>query len=130
MRYALAALLALLPVCAHAQRGQAVEIAPQSFAPSGGVVAVGTTATTAIAANPGRYRVGYQIQGTGYACASWVTATPTIASGTGAAIKCGGSGSFLVTAGSTDTRAGTLPSTALTAIGETGSSLQVVWEGQ
>ena len=103
---------------------------PISTTPSGGNYTVTTTATTAIPASSSRLRVGYQLQGTGYACASWVTATITISSNTAAA-TCTGAGAFLVTAGTTYNSTYPLTNnTAFSIIGATASALVLAYDAQ
>lgn len=105
---------------------------PLRATPTGGNVVIGTGATTVIPSTTSGASnlLSYQVQGVGYACLSWVTATVTI-SGSGASSTCGGAGAFLVTAGSAFTSAqGSVPNTALTAVGAAGAALSVAWQAQ
>ena len=103
--------------------------------PTGGNLTLTTTAQTLIpAAN--RTRWGYQAQGTGWACASWV-ATPTITVSTADVATCGGSGAFLLNANysaSANSAPGVTQTTALLVIGaaHNGTTLaaSVVWDAQ
>ena len=97
--------------------------------PTGGNFQITTTPSTAIPAGS-RQRVGYQTQGTGSACASWVTATISIA-GSGSNAVCSGSGAFLLQPGSTfNTVFPFVPSSALTTVGSAGSNLFLISEIQ
>ena len=91
---------------------------------------VTTTAGTAIAASSVRQRLSYQVQGSGYGCASWVTATVTISANSATAV-CTGAGAFLVTTGSVSNFGNyLLPNTVMTVIGATGSTLTIVADAQ
>ena len=112
-----------------------VSIKPVLSAPTGGNYAVTTAAATAIAANATRLRWSYQAQGTGYACASWVTASVTIAVSSANVVTCGGAGAFALSAGSAASSSEhAVASTALTIIGAAPTSgtlaLNLVYEQQ
>ena len=107
--------------------------APSRVTPSGGNVAIGGAAAVVIPAlaspTTSVYAIRYQVQGVGYACVSWATAAVTI-TGTDGTAKCGGAGTFLVTAGSVDARVfpAPIPTTALFGIAATGASLVLSYE--
>ena len=100
-----------------------------AHAQSGGNVALTTTPAALIPASNRYTAVRYQVQGVGFACLSWVTASVTI-TGTDFSAVCGGAGSFLVTAGSVDARLQSIPAGALTGVSAAGAALNVVFEVQ
>jgi hypothetical protein len=110
--------------------GNAVHLAPTPLAPlSIPTHAITTSSSVALAASASRWRLSYQVQGSGYACLSWVTATITI-SANAASATCTGNGAFLVTAMSTSQSVyPATNSTALNVIGAPGASLQIVFDG-
>lgn len=108
--------------------------APVVSAPSGGNVQISTVTSSAIPQSLTRLRWSYQVQGTGYACASWATTTPTISVSASGVVTCGGPGAFALYNGS---QAYSSPiaveNTPLTVIGSAGSgtlALALVWEAQ
>ena len=109
----LAIIALLIPTLAHAQ----------TAIPSTG------SAAAVIPALQNARTIRYQVQGTGYACVSWSTTTPTI-TGTDGTAKCTGAGAFLVTGLFVDSRVypASVPGQALFAIGAAGSSLQISYE--
>ena len=123
----LIAFACLLPCAAWAQT------AVVRVTPTGGNIAITTTPSALIPAIPlsaaSTYALRYQVQGTGYACVSWVTAAITISGNTGAA-TCGGAGAFLVYGLSADARVApaALPTTALYGVAATGATLNLSYE--
>jgi hypothetical protein len=133
-----ASALGLLTCSAYAQAPAAPASFPSTLATTftsinsavtGYNAAITTTAATVVAAGS-KNRLSYQLQGSGYACMSFATATITISANASTAV-CTGLGAFLVTAGSVSNYNGQIvPNTALTAIGATGSTLTIVGESQ
>lgn len=108
---------------------------PISGTPVGGNVVITTSAITAIPAAQSRMRLNLQVQGTGFACASWVTAAPTITVSSMNVATCGGAGAFRLQDGSVlPATQAALPNTALTVIGAAPSAgtlaLNLVWDAQ
>ncbi len=100
----------------------------QARPPLGGNVAIPSTPGTLIPFAAATLAVRYQVQGTGYACVSWVTASISI-SGSGGASKCAGAGAFLVGASSVDARLqNPQPGTPLVGVAAAGADLVIVWE--
>jgi hypothetical protein len=98
--------------------------------PLGGNAVATMSVSTAVPANSGRFRVSYQVQGSGTACVSWATVSISIA-GTGNASTCTGNAAFLVQAGSTYNSAFPfVPTSALSIVESSGSTLNLVWEQQ
>ncbi len=103
-------------------------------APNGGNVAITTSAATAIPA-AARLRWSYQAQGTGHACASWVTTAVTIAVSAADVVTCGGAGAFALSPGSLfSSQLGATPTTPLTVIGAAPAggilALNLAWDAQ
>ena len=105
---------------------------PAATTPIGGLVVIGTSATLLIpayASTGQAWGIRYQFQGTGFACISFVSASPVI-TGTTSAATCS-PGAFLVTANSVDNRLtglAPLPKTALWGMAAAGSTLQITYE--
>ena len=100
-------------------------------APNPATMPTAIPATVMIPAYNSARSIRYQVQGNGFACVSWLTASVTITGTTSSAI-CSGAGAFLVTAGSTDNRVypGPVNTTPLYGIAAVGSTLQLSFEVQ
>lgn len=97
---------------------------PASVAWTGGNYTVTASAATAIPALSTRKQLNYQVQGSGTACGSWETTSPTITLLSSGQTVCGGAGAFRLIDGSTSNSqpgAG-LPNQPLTVIGLAPSS--------
>jgi hypothetical protein len=108
--------------------------APTQSVPVGGNVTLTTSAQVVIPA-ASRRRWSYQAQGTGWACASWVTTAPTISVSAANVATCGGSGSFLVSPGSSanssDVATPTTPLSVIAAAPNAGTlAMGMAWDAQ
>ena len=76
------------------------------------------------------YSIRYQVQGTGYACLSWLTSAISISANAGSAM-CTGAGAFLISGGVADSRlfpTATPTQSPLYGVAAPGATLQVAFE--